>query len=115
MINLLRWLVRIAFLGALVLGIMARFLNVHMMLGWIVALGLATIAVFALFRARTPFAGIAILWAAFTVFVGLKQSHWMLESNHWAIQVLHVALGIGAVGMAEALAGAVSRAENVRK
>jgi hypothetical protein len=112
MINRLRWGVRVAWLGALVLGLMAKSLNFHMTLGWFVALSLVIFAVFA-FRARVriPLAVIAVLWAAAVVYVGINQSQWVLDNNHWTIQGVHVLLGVGAIGIAEALAGAVSRAE----
>ena len=111
MINRLRWGVRVAWLGALILGLMYRSLNFHMTLGWFVALSLVIFALYA-FRARVriPLAAVAVAWAAAVVYVGINQSQWMLDNNHWMIQTLHVLLGVGAIGIAEALAGAVSRA-----
>jgi hypothetical protein len=110
MINRLRWGVRVAWLGALVLGLMSKALNFHMTLGWFVALSLVIFAALA-FRARVriPLAVIAVVWAAVVVYVGINQSQWVLDNNHWTIQAMHVLLGVGAIGIAEALAGAVSR------
>jgi hypothetical protein len=113
MINRLRWGVRVAWLGALVLGLMSRALNFHMTLGWIVALSLVIFAAFA-FKAgiRIPLGVIAIFWAAAVVYVGINQSQWVLDNNHWTIQGVHVLLGVGAIGIAEGLAGALSRVQS---
>ncbi len=94
------------------LGLMAKSLNFHMTLGWFVALSLVIFAVFA-FKAgvRIPLAVIAVLWAAAVVYVGINQSQWVLDNNHWTIQGVHVLLGVGAIGIAEALAGAISRSQ----
>jgi hypothetical protein len=111
MINRLRWCVRIAWLGALVLGLMGRALNFHMTLGWFVALSLVIFAGFAFkARVRIPLGVIAVVWAAAVVYVGINQGQWMPGSGHWMIQAVHVLLGVGAIGVAEALAGALSRA-----
>jgi hypothetical protein len=91
---------------------MSKALNFHMTLGWFVALSLVIFAAFAFkARVRIPLAAIAVVWAAAVVYVGINQSHWVLNDNHWIIQAVHVLLGVGAIGIAEALAGAVSRAE----
>lgn len=116
MINLLRWCIRIAWLAALVLGILlwsgraGGALNVHMTLGWVVAAGLVTIAVYALVSSvRIPLAVVALAWAAATVYVGVMQNQWMPGGSHWIIEAIHLLLGIGAIGMAEALAGGIAR------
>jgi hypothetical protein len=68
------------------------------------------LAVYALIaRVRIPLAIIAIIWAAATVYVGVMQGQWMPGSSHWVIETVHLLLGVGAIGMAEALAGAVTR------
>jgi hypothetical protein len=83
-----------------------------MTLGWFVALSLVIFAGFAFkARVRIPLAVTAVLWAVAVVYVGINQSQWVLDNNHWTIQAVHVLLGVGAIGIAEALAGALSRAE----
>ncbi len=109
MVNRLRWFVRAAWLGALVLGLMSRALDFHMTLGFFVALSLGIFAVYALrARVRIPLAVIALVWAVTMVYVGIYQGQWMLNGNHWVIQAVHLLLGLGAIGIAEALAGAVT-------
>jgi hypothetical protein len=110
MINLLRWSTRLAGLGALVLGVLfwrgmfTRALHIHMALGGIVALVLVIMAVCALVaRVRIPLAIVSVVWAAATVYVGLTQE------DRLVIEIVHLLLGVGAVGMAEALGGAIGR------
>ena len=121
MIKLLQWFTRIAGLGALVLGMLIYFdpgivggfapsLQLHMALGGIVALVLAVLAILALSAcARVPAAVAALVWAAATVYVGMRQESWLPGGSHWVIEIIHVLLGIGAIGLAEMLAGAVAR------
>jgi hypothetical protein len=116
MINLLRWCVRIGFLGALILGFlfwdgrMTSAVNVHMFLGGLVAIVLALFAAYAFVaRVRVPLAIVGLVWAAATFYVGLRQGGMMPGGGHWVIEAVHLLLGIGAIGMAEALAGAVAR------
>lgn len=117
MVNLLRWCARIAGIVALLLGLLlwagklASALNAHMALGAIVAAALALLAVYAIVaRARVPLAVVGLLWAGATVWVGINQIQWLPGGNHWMIGAIHLLLGIGAIGLAEALAGAIRRA-----
>jgi hypothetical protein len=116
MIKLLRWLIRIAGLVAFVVGMMlgragsAMAFRAHMTLGLIVALSLIVLAVSALSaRVRIPIGLLSILWAAALVYVGIRQTRWMPGDSHWTIEVLHAVLGIGAIGLAETMAGAITR------
>jgi hypothetical protein len=116
MIKLLQWFARIAGLGALALGITFLFgntaapLSLHMTLGGIVALVLATLALWALIdRVRIPAAIAALVWAAATVYIGTVQDWWVGAGGHRVIQIVHPLLGIGAMGLAEMLAAAVTR------
>ena len=116
MIKLLQWLIRIAGLGALALGITFLFalnvapLSLHMTLGGIVALVLAILAVWALIdRVRIPAAIAALVWAAATVYVGTTQDLGVGAGGHLAVEIIHPLLGVGAIGLAEMLAAAISR------
>lgn len=121
MINLLRWLTRIAGLGALLLGMSfwgnktpgTPLLTTHMTLGGIVVAALAILAIRALAdRVRIPAAFIALVWAALTVFVGTLQDWWVGGGSHLPIQIVHPLFGIGAIGLAEMLAAAIIRRAN---
>jgi hypothetical protein len=116
MINLLRWFVRLAGLGALLLGAMLASGNsgiplpLHMTLGGIVAIVLAILAGWALIhRVRVPAAIAALVWAAAVVTVGTVQDWWVGAGSHVIIEIVHPLLGIGAIGLAEMLAGAITR------
>lgn len=115
MIALLRWCIRIAGIVALVLGLLvwggiATPVNLHMTAGGIVAAALAILAIYAIvIRVRFPLAIVSIVWAVATVYVGVMQAQWLPGSVHWIIEAIHLLLGVGAMGMAEALAGALSR------
>jgi hypothetical protein len=115
MIKMLQWFVRIAGLGALALGIFsignsAAPVGIHMTLGGIVAAVLLILALWALIdRVRIPVAIVAILWAAATVYIGTVQAWWVGAGTHLVIEIIHPLLGIGAIGLAEVLAAAISR------
>jgi hypothetical protein len=113
MIIVLRWLTRIAGLGALVLGLMLSripFLNLHMTLGGIVALALAILALWSLSaRVRIPAAIAGLLWAAATIYVGMRRGRGTVG------EIVHVLLGVGAIGLAEMLAATLTRAKPSRK
>lgn len=116
MVNLLKWCVRIAGLIALALGILFWLgmligaVRLHLALGTVVAAALAFLAVYAIAaRVRPPLAAISILWAAVTIYVGIMQIRWLPGSDHWIVEAVHLLLGLGAIGMAEALSAALGR------
>jgi hypothetical protein len=122
MIRLLQHIARVAWLLALALGSILWFspgltgnvavnLQIHMALGAVVALVLAVVAVSALInRVRIPIASIGLLWAVALVCVGAVRMLWLGEGSHAGIALIHVVLGVGAIGLAEVLAGAIRRA-----
>jgi uncharacterized membrane protein HdeD (DUF308 family) len=120
MIKLLQWVVRIAGLVAILLGMSfwagpgIAPVSVHMTVGGLVALALAILAVTALInRVRLPVAVVALLWAFATVAVGTVQDWWIGAGSHVLIEVIHLVLGVGAIGLAEMLAAALNRAQPV--
>jgi hypothetical protein len=114
--DLLRWFARLAGTIALILGILfwlgmlVSLVRVHSILGIITAISLALIAVTALAAgARAPMALVGIVWAAATLFIGFRQNTMLLGESHWIIQVIHLLLGVGAIGMAEALGAGIRK------
>jgi len=107
----MRWIVRIGGLIQIALGLTfwtqrgLSLIPIHMMIGLLVALGLATLGILAWRSGGSAVrAVVAILWAlALPVFgfahIGLLPGKW-----HWVIRVLHLAIGIGALGFADRLA-----------
>ncbi|HEY7212830.1 MAG TPA: hypothetical protein VH477_21305 [Bryobacteraceae bacterium] len=112
----LLWILRIAFLAALALGLALwtghgyQYLKFHMWIGFAMTFDLLLLAV-AGFLARVPpvLPLITVLWAAAMPFVGIWQMRAVPGSNHWIVQVLHLILGLGAIGLGEALSKRVLR------
>jgi hypothetical protein len=110
-IVILRWVIRLAFLAGLLLGIVLwlghgySLLRLHMWIGFIVAFALLAIVIVSLLaRVKPVLPVIALLWAIALPVIGIAQLHVMPGSGHWVIQVIHLILGLGAIGLGEALA-----------
>jgi hypothetical protein len=113
-VNIARMLVRAAFIVQIVLGVIfwtgnaLGLKNLHMLIGFILVLSLETIVVAA--ARRGVEVGLVILagaWGVVTVLLGLTQESILTGSAHWVIRVLHLLVGIGAIGLSEALAGRI--------
>jgi hypothetical protein len=106
--------VRAAFIVQIVLGVIfwtgnaLGLKNLHMLIGFILVLSLETIVVAA--ARRGVEVGLVILagvWGVVTVLLDLAQESILVGSAHWVIRVLHLLVGIGAIGLSEALAGRI--------
>ena len=86
------------------------YIPVHMLLGILLVLCLWIVAILA-WRAGAPLGmvGAAVVWGLLTVWLGLTQAELLPGDLHWLIRVLHLLVGIGAVGLAEALGVRVKR------
>lgn len=113
-VTIARGLVRAAFIVQIVLGVIfwtgnaLGLKNLHMLIGFILVLSLETIVVAA--ARRGVEVGLVILagvWGVVTVLLGLTQESILVGSAHWVIRVLHLLVGIGAIGLSEALAGRI--------
>jgi hypothetical protein len=111
-----RWVVRIAGLTQIVLGLMfwsgyaLLLIPLHMLIGMVLVLGLWFLVVFAS-RAglHQGLVALAFLWGlVLPVFgvthIGLFPGEW-----HWVVRLVHLLLGIGALYLAERLAEHVLR------
>lgn len=110
------WVVRITGLLQVVLGVLFWFgiartlVSVHMISGTILVLGLWFLAFQAIQTGANPGLGyLSIIWGLLTVILGITQPGLLPGSLHWVIQVLHLLVGIGAMGLADNNARAVSR------
>ncbi len=110
----LRWILRIAFLIALILGIAlwtghaTAYLSLHMWLGFIITFDLLLLVILAFLSGVSvalPF--LSLIWAVLLPVIGIAQLKVMLGASHWVIQVIHVLLGIGSIGLGEVLAGRI--------
>jgi hypothetical protein len=111
-----RWVVRIAGLAQIVLGLAfwsgyaLSLIPLHMLIGMVVVLGLWFLVVFAS-RAglrRGPVVLAFLLGLVVPVFgvthMGIFPGEW-----HWVVRLVHLALGIGALAVADRLAEYVLR------
>jgi hypothetical protein len=110
----LQWVVRLCFLGLLILGIAFwtgnafSLIPLHMTLGVVLVVGLWITALLG-FAARVPVGQslVAIVWGFVVVGLGMSQTKLLPGSAHWIIQVLHLLVGMAAIGMNEGLARAI--------
>ena len=116
-ITIAAWVLRIAVLAAIILGILfwtgnaVNLIPVHMLIGIIAVLSLWVIGLAQGFIKGGSF-GLAL--ATFVVglalaIVGLYQQQWLLGSSHWIIQVIHLLLGLSAIGLGEMINGRTRR------
>lgn len=108
-VSIVEWVLRIAGLGALVLGLLFWFfqvdlINIHMLFGLTVALTLLIISLLAVFTKGMRVLGIiGIVYAFILPVFGLNQMLLLTGNLHWLIQVAHLLVGIGALAYAGTL------------
>lgn len=109
-------IIRVTGVLLIILGILfwigraTRFVPIHMLLGIILVLALWALAVVAgLNRVGVGLAVTSIIWGLIVVVLGLTQRQILPGSSHWIIQVIHLLLGLGAIGLGEALGGRIKR------
>jgi hypothetical protein len=116
-----QWLVRIAGVLLLILGLliwtenMRDLIGVHTLLGLLLFVSLLVLAAVST-QAGVPVglaAGVAVV-AIIMVVLGMAQNSLLPGPNHWIIQILHLLVGMAAVGMGEAIGGRVRRARLAR-
>jgi hypothetical protein len=111
---ILQWIVRLCFVGLLILGITFwtghafDLVPLHMSLGIALVVGLWITAILG-FAARVPIGQslVAIVWGFVVIGLGMSQMRLLPGSSHWVIQVLHLLVGMTAIGMNEGLVRAI--------
>jgi len=113
----IRTLIRLLGLIMVVLGLLfwtgnaLNFIGLHMLLGMVLVLLLWAQAILAARSgASLGLVALAIAWGIIVVALGMTQTQLLPGDAHWVIKVLHLLVGIGAVGIAERLAGSIKRA-----
>ena len=99
-------------LGLVIWSGSADFLvSLHVLLGILLVLALFALAYLAV-RAGISLGLVSLAgaWALVLPLLGLVQENILMGVNHWVVPVLHLFLGVGAVGMAEILAGRIKKA-----
>jgi len=109
-------LIRLLGLIMIVLGLLfwsgnaLNFIGLHMLLGMVLVLLLWAQAILA---ARSGVSlglvALGIVWGIIVVALGMTQSRLLPGDFHWVIKLLHLLVGIGAIGIAERLAGSIKR------
>ena len=100
------WTLRIAGLGALVLGLLIWTLKLdiityHMLFGLLVTLALLVISFLALLTRELRVLGvIGIVYAFVLPVLGVNQDTLLIGNLHWLIQTIHTLVGIGALAYA---------------
>jgi len=104
-VRIIQWTAGIAGLGALALGLLfwiaqIAFINVHMLLGLIVALSLLVLGIVAVCtRGMRLLGAVGIVYALIVPVFGLTQATLLVGSLHWLIQTTHLLIGIGALAL----------------
>jgi hypothetical protein len=87
---------------------------IHMLIGLVLVLCLWALAVIgARARAGGWLVAMAFVWGAITVLLGMTQAQIMPGAGHWMIRVVHILIGLGAIGMAEALGARIKALSRV--
>ncbi len=104
-VRIIQWTAGIAGLGALALGLLfwiaqIAFINIHMLLGLIVALSLLVLGIVAVCtRGMRLLGAVGIVYALIVPVFGLTQATLLVGSLHWLIQTTHLLIGIGALAL----------------
>jgi hypothetical protein len=116
---------RASALLALIFGILSwvgvlpdSLIGIHMLLGIIVVLSLWILGgVMITTRGGIGLAIGAFVLGLITLALGLTQKQILPDPNslHWIIQVIHLLIGLGAIGLGEAISGRYRRQNQVAK
>jgi hypothetical protein len=111
-----QWILRVAGILALLLGLLfwtgdaLALLPLHMLLGTLTVLALWLLAATAsqLGAPMGMVIGAGIL-GLLVLGLGFSQQNLIPGSAHWVVQVVHLILGMGAIGLGEAIGGRARR------
>lgn len=101
--RILQIIAGIAGLAALTLGLLfwianIDLINIHMLLGLIVALALLVMSIIAVSTKGMRIWGIVgIVYAVIVPIFGMRQAFLLIGNLHWLIQTAHMLVGIGAI------------------
>ncbi|UQN08126.1 hypothetical protein [Deinococcus sp. QL22] len=115
-VHVLRWMIRIAGLVALGLGLALwngtgyDLLSIHQGLGFLISAALLLMAVLGFGQRVSPsLLVLALLWGLAVPAVGSLQGRLLPGDGHWIIEVIHLLLGLGAIALSEIIAGRMAR------
>jgi hypothetical protein len=114
-IRILAWITRLSGLAALALGLLFWFAQVdwisaHVIFGVLLVLSLLSLSLIVMsVRGGRILAVAGILYALIVPIVGELQVRWYIAGASWLVPTIHMLLGVGAVGMAQALSSRYTR------
>src|SRR5438067_12391264 len=117
-VTIARMLVRVCGVVLVVLGLLVWFgdaprglVPVHILLGIVLVLALWALAFFgARAGVGRGLVAAAVVWGLLTVWLGQAQDSLLPDpSMHWIVQLLHLIVGMGAIGLGEAIGGRATR------
>jgi hypothetical protein len=115
LVTALRWIARLDFLAALILGILlwtgsAGYLKSHILTGFVMTITLLLLGLLGFFsRIKPALPLIAIAWAILLPYIGFAQLKLFPGASHVVIQVIHLLIGICAIGIVEACGAKIVR------
>ncbi len=116
-VTIFRWVVRLCGVLALLLGLgfwaghgNMQLLQLHQGLGYLAALSLLAVSVLSFGKVPVGLSAAGVLWALLVPALGHMQTTLLPGNNHWIVEVLHLILGVGAIGLTEALGGRMNKA-----
>ena len=108
--------IRVLGLIMIVLGLLfwtgnaLNLITLHMLIGIVVVLLVWALAIMAARNGVSlGLVALGIVWGLIVVALGMTQARLLPGDLHWIIKVLHLLVGIGALGIAERLAGTIKR------
>ncbi|HEY3108076.1 MAG TPA: hypothetical protein VGL23_04950, partial [Chloroflexota bacterium] len=110
----LRWVARLTGLLQLVVGLalwsgnLLQLLQFHMLDGFLFTLAfLAIVVLAAVARVGLGPVLLGLVWVVAVPVLGVTQGRILPGDLHWLVQVIHLLVGVGAIGFADRLAGAI--------
>ncbi len=104
------WVTRITGVIQIVLGVLfwtgnaLSLIQVHILSGVVLVIGLWVLAFFAIQTGGNSRQGfVSIVWGLIVIALGLTQQQILPGGAHWIVQVIHLLFGLGAIGQAEGL------------
>ncbi len=116
-IRILTWIARIAWLGAIILGLLfwitgIDLISLHMLFGLTLGLSMIALGIMLLFRSGVRLLGIAgIAYAIILPIFGLTQTRLLVGNLHWLIQAAHLLVGIGSIVVVQVMITRYERLE----
>lgn len=114
-VRILSWIARLSGLGALVLGLLFWFaridwIDAHVLFGTLVTLSLLALSVVIIsIRGGWLLGTAGIIYAILVPIIGEMQVRWYVDGAAWLVPTIHMLIGIGAVGLAQAMSTRYTR------